>query len=249
MADLNEHIDQQDSPADEDRAYRELMALVRKAEQKEQSFLAAYQNAPLPLIFREKLKAGESHNRFHGCIIAPSTRKGPCQATFFDANGFLSDTNGTKEECLKECINIIDHPEPFPEESFQKLATSANFLCGNLISKYIHSLEDQDSPSARQILIDFCEKPKAKDDPIQLYRWLYRQAMERKHIISLPLAKGYGGNIDAKTRMKLTGSVFSDHRWQKLSEEQKKASLKGEPYLSKEILDVIFKEHVKGYAR
>lgn len=230
----------------EDEACRKLRELVEQAEQKEKAFLNAYQDAPLPLVFYNKDARAD---RLQGCIIAPSTRKGPLQATFFDAHGFLSDTNGTREECLKECMNVLGTPEPLEVAAFQEITASSSFAQGNLISKYVHSIEDQDSPSAKQILVDFCEKPKVKDDPIQLYRWLYRKAMERHHVRALPLQEGYGANIDEKTRMKLSEAVLTDRRWQKLPEEQKKASLKGEPYLRQEVLHQLIQEQAKGYGR
>jgi len=68
-----------------------------------------------------------------GAIIAPSTKEGNFQATYWDKRGFSNDTqHDTKEEAVKEVFNSFQYPNP---EAFKRISKEPEFVDGILAAE------------------------------------------------------------------------------------------------------------------
>lgn len=228
---------QDDGWQEQDDDWQDWGAEVEEAERWENNFISQYRNISIPVVFRDEEQS-------QGALLTESTRadRGPFQLTFFDEGGFTSDFCGDKAACLKECCRQLERPVELPLGTFEKISSTSRFQKPALIHRYIHSWEDMDSSSAKQLRIEFAEKPTSRSRPEDIYCWLYKKAMERRHIKALPLADGFGTNIEEDQRFRLSSFVLRNREWQKLSEQERLQGMEAEPYLSKGILQMIARD-------
>lgn len=199
------------------------------------AFCEAHEHDPLPMVFQTKDKG----QFYRGAVIAPSTRGGECQVTFFDRHGFSSDKHGTKADCLDEMVDRLSNvdilPEPMPMEEFQKLSQSDLFRGTNLRYSMI---EDpfEDTLTRRQIDTLLCPQKPDEKHPLSVYGTLYRKTQKKLGIE--PLVdyenKTFGENISMKDRQRLTKETLKLARsclvWQNMSKEDREESIRrGDP--------------------
>lgn len=148
----------------------------------------------------------------------------------------MSHECGTQEKCLDALTSSMGIPEPMPAESFEKMSSRPSFRSSALVVQYVHGWDDMDSPSAKQLAIEFAEQPTSECTPQDIYRWLYKRGMEALDVKALPTKEGFGANIDMKTRLKLSGYVFQSKEWSQLPKKYRQEGILAEPCLDKNVL-------------